>query len=71
MMTQSYELPMRLTVKCEMDLHNSGLTCSERNLLKGCFQVSCRSLAVVLRYKWDIPLKSLQTTVRIIKRHNG
>ena len=60
--------PLRLIVKCAIDLHNSSLACLERNSLNGCCQVSSRSLAVILRYKWSIravPLKSPQTTLCI------
>ena len=50
-MTQSYGLPLRSIVKCEI---NDILTCSEWNSLSGHRQLSCRSPTIILCYWWSI-----------------
>ena len=40
-----------LIVKCEIDLHNGALACSEQNSLSGHHQVSSRSHVIILHYK--------------------
>ena len=52
-------------MKCEVDLHNSTLACSERNSLSGYCQVSSRLSVIILGCKWSIwavPWESLPTT---------
>ena len=36
-----------IEAKCEINLHNSALACSERNSLSGYYQVSSRSSAII------------------------
>lgn len=65
MRTWLYGLPFRPIVKCEVDLHNSTLACSERNSLSGYCQVSSRLSVIILGCKWSIwvvPWESLPTT---------
>ena len=60
-------------IECEIDLHNGTLACSEQNSLSGHCQVSSRSPAIILHYKWNIwevPWESLQTTLCIVKCHS-
>ena len=65
MRTWLYGLPFRPIVKCEIDLHNSTLACSEQNSLSGYCQVSSRLSVIILGCKWSIwvvPWESLPTT---------
>ena len=64
---------MRPIVKCDIDMHNGTLACLEPNLLSGHHQVSSRSPAIIICYKWSIwavSWESPQTIPLIIKCHS-